>query len=107
MGRHPAAVELDEVTPDRQAQPEPAVRARRAAIALPEPLEYMRKECRRDAVARIGDIDANFASFRGHRDLHAPATRREFHGVRQQVPEDLLQAIVIGPYLRRRLSERC
>ena len=55
----PSAVRLDQVTADRQAQAEPAVRAGERAVGLFESLKQMREEFWRDAFARVahGDLD--------------------------------------------------
>src|SRR5205814_5049602 len=59
-----AAVELDDVLDDGQSEPEAAVRARRAAVALAEALEDQRKELAADALASIGDGDAHGIALR-------------------------------------------
>ena len=46
-----AAVQLDELFHDRQAEPEPAVRARRRRIGLAKALEQIRQELGLDADA--------------------------------------------------------
>ena len=52
-----AAVQLDEVAHDREAEAEAAVRARGAAVGLAEALEHVRQEVGRDARAGVGDRD--------------------------------------------------
>ena len=75
VGRHAAAVQLDEVPADREPQSEAAVRARRAAVRLAETLEHVGQEGRRDAVAGVGDIDPHVGTFGLHAHIDAPAAR--------------------------------
>ena len=56
-----AAVELDDVADDRQAEPEPAVGPRGNALGLPESIEHVRKELGRDALPRIDHPDLSLA----------------------------------------------
>ena len=63
VGRHASAMQLDEMTPDRQTESEAAVLPRRAAVGLPEPFEDVRQKCRSDAVAGVGHIDADVGAF--------------------------------------------
>lgn len=70
-----------------------AVRARRAAIGLAETVEDVGQKSRRDAVAGVDHIHAHLRPIRLHADLDAPAARREFHRVREKVPEHVLEAI--------------
>ena len=51
---------------DRPSPSPPCVRVELPS-PWPETLEYVREKGRRYAVARVGDIDANFASFSDHR----------------------------------------
>src|SRR5438128_3708762 len=90
---HGAAVKLDDVLHQREAEPEAAVRARARAVALAERLEDVRNELRRDPDARVGDddLDARLGARETH--AHAAARRRELDRVREQVPDDLLQTI--------------
>ena len=57
LGVHRAAVHADQIVDDRQTQPEAAVRARRAAVALTEALEHVRQKAGIDAASGIGDDD--------------------------------------------------
>ena len=68
---HSPAVQLDQLAHNRQAKPEPAVFARKAAVRLPESLEDMRQERRFDALPVIAhhDVDRRSPSVRG-RSLH-------------------------------------
>src|SRR5205085_1134601 len=92
-----AAVELDDVLHDGQAESEAAVRARRAAVALTEALEDQRKELAADALAGVGDGDAHGVALRliGANGDRA-ARRRELHRVGKKVPDYLLQALGVA-----------
>ena len=48
-------MQFDQVADDREPEAEPAMRPRRAAVGLPEPLEHVWQELRRDAAAGVGD----------------------------------------------------
>src|SRR6185369_11544588 len=92
LGAHVAAVQLDEVAHDREAEPETAEAARRRAVVLPESLEDEGQEPRVDAASRVADGDRDVGNHAPELAANASAGRRELHGVRQEVPEDLLQA---------------
>ena len=53
MSRDRAAVQLDEMLGDRQAEAEPERGARGRCVLLPEALEHVRQERRRDALAVV------------------------------------------------------
>ena len=52
FGAHTAAVELDQVTNDRQAQSKPGMTTGARIVSLAEAIEYVGKECRVDADSR-------------------------------------------------------
>ena len=70
LGPDGAAVQLDEVLDDGQAQAQPAVVARRGGVGLAEALEDHRQELGLDADARVADGDLQVRIDR------APAARR-------------------------------
>src|SRR2546425_10595484 len=72
-GIHGAAVQFDQVTRDRQAQPESAVRAGRGAVALTEPLEDVWEKFGRDANPRVGHDDFRVVVVRRETDRHVAA----------------------------------
>ena len=57
VGKNPPALELDQVPGDREAEAEPAALAADAGVGLPEALEDVRKELRRNAGPGIADRD--------------------------------------------------
>src|SRR5207302_2481882 len=81
---HPAAVCLDDVADDGEAEPRGADRPR---LALHEPLEDALALVRRDARAAVGDDDPYLAAVRGRLDGHPSAARRVAERVRHQVRE--------------------
>ena len=102
-----AAVQLDDVADDRQAQAEAAGLARRAGVGLAEPLEHERQELRLNADAGVADDDLDVRVDALEPHLHAAALRRELDGVRQQVPDHLLQAIgIAGDRADARIEQR-
>ena len=99
---HRAAVHLDDVADDGEAQPETAGLSRRASVGLAKALEHMRQEIRPDADARVADddLDVRVHAFEAH--LHAAVLRRELHRVRHEIPDDLLQTTWIAGHGSRR-----
>src|SRR5690349_9269940 len=89
-------MELDELFDDRQAEPEAAVAARGRRIRLTEAIEDVRQECRIHAFTVVGDFHDELRTGTAERDGHEAILLREFHGIGQEVPEHLLQAIRIA-----------
>ena len=52
-----SAVQLDDVPDDRQPEAESLMRARRPAVALPEPIEHVRQHRRLDPLTGVGHFD--------------------------------------------------
>jgi hypothetical protein len=77
-------VHLDEMPRNRQAEPKAAVRAREAAVGLPEALERVRREFRREADPGIGHGNSCVAVGRVDADLDPAAARSELDGVRHE-----------------------
>ena len=90
-----AAVQFDDGLCDRQTETEPAMRPRGAAVGLPETIEHVGHERRRNPLTGIADghLDVTVAGL--ERELDASFRRRELDGVRQQVPDHLLDAVRI------------
>ena len=91
-----AAVQLDDVSHDGEAEPEPAVSAADRRLALSESVEDERKELAANALARVADRDPRHRVAALEPDIDAAARRRELDGVGEEVPDHLLQAAVIG-----------
>src|SRR5439155_23569141 len=81
---------------NRQSETETAMSAREALVRLPEPIEHIRQELGGNPYAAIDDCDFNRRVHVTQLDFDTSALRREFHGVRQQVPEHLQQALAIA-----------
>ena len=95
-GVHGAAVHLDQVADDRQAQPEAAGLPRRAGVGLPEALEHVGQEVGRDADAGVADRHLDVRVDALQPDLDTAAAAGELDGVGQQVPQHLLQPIGVA-----------
>ena len=99
---HLAAVHLDQMLDDRQAEPEAAVGAGEALVGLPEALEHVGQELAAGCPTPVSVMVTRICeSTRVERDVDAPARRRELDGVRQQVPEHLLQPLGVAVHARR------
>src|SRR5687767_13034256 len=104
-GANCPAVQLHQVTHNRQTQTETAMYPRRAALELAEPVEDEGEKSRLDPLAGVahGEPDVRAFAFETDRDLSF--RRRELDGVGQQVPNDLLQTVRVSQH-RPRLVER-
>src|SRR5262245_31738717 len=88
-------MQFDEIPDDGEAESEAAVLAGEPAVGLPETLEQVRHKFRVDPLPvvlhyELGELVASF-----RREPHVTAACGELHGVRQQVPHDLLETIRI------------
>ena len=70
--------------------------ARRAGVALPETIEDIWQELRRDANPAVGHREPNGPLESVECHTNPSAGGREFQRVRQEVPDDLLQAIRVA-----------
>ena len=89
---------------DREAEAETTERSVRRTFRLPEALEHLRKKIGSDsrAVVPYPNHEVTIDDRRAEHD--AAARRSELHGVREEVPEDLLEATTVR-LKRRRLLE--
>src|SRR5262249_12400145 len=96
VGRDLTAVQLDQVAHNRQSQSQTAVLSRGRAVGLTETGKDVREKIRTDALTGVahGDLDLRLALSQLH--LHASAPRCELDRVREQVPNDLLQALWVS-----------
>src|SRR5919204_10165 len=78
---------------------------RAPAVALAEAVEDVGEEVGVDAGARVRDRHLGLAVRARESHAHAPARGRELDGVREEVPEDLLQALGVARDLRGRVVE--
>src|SRR5689334_5604924 len=105
-GVNRSSMEFDEVTGDPEAQSEARVLACRAAVSLPKPLEYMRKEIGFDSDPRVadGDFDVRVDPLESY--LYSSLFGCEFHRIGDQIPDDLLQAVGVAGDRGRRVDHR-
>src|SRR5262245_49336788 len=82
---------------DGESQPQPAVSAVEAALGLAERLEYERKEIGRDPRPGVGDDDFDVCAVATKRSDDPAVLARKLDGVRQKIPEDLLQPRGVCP----------
>jgi hypothetical protein len=86
-------VELDDVLHERQTKTKAPVKAGRRAVFLPECFEDVGQDVRADAGARISDDQVHIQTGPHQRDVDMSARRGELHGIRKQIPNDLMQPI--------------
>src|SRR5581483_2734939 len=98
---HRTAMQFHEVPDDAQAESKAGVGTRRAAVGLAETVEDEREKTRRDAFAGIAHRQLAVRVDTFEPDLHFPAARGELHGIGEEIPDDLLQAIVIAGNVSR------
>ena len=85
-------VELDEVADDGQPEPEAAVGPRPASADLRKVIEDVSKRVRLDADPGVTHDELGVIAVTVQRDIDAATGRGEFHGIREQVDDDLLEA---------------
>ena len=93
---HTSAVELHHGPNDRQPQPESAMRACAAAVGLAESIEDVRKKIGLDADAGVRNAQPRHVGICFDRDTNGTPGRRELDGVREEIPDRLLQAVGIA-----------
>ena len=98
---HRPAMQLDNVPHDGQAQTE-STNATRADISIPllrKAIEDVRQEFDWNANSVIRDRDLDVRIDAPKADVNAASLRRELHGIRKEIPEDLLQATSVAHHL--------
>ena len=83
------------MTDDREPEPQPGTHLR-IVISLAKPIEDEWQKFRRNAHAVVGYADFHIVLFVSNGDFYTPAGRGEFNGIRQQIPNDLLQPVWIS-----------
>jgi hypothetical protein len=68
------------------------VTSRRATVTLPKALKHVGQKVRRDTLPGISNDELHPWTRVTEFHVHASARRCELHGIREQVPDDLLQA---------------
>ena len=95
--RHRAAVQLDDLPDEREAETEAAVAAARRGVGLAEAIEDVGQEIALDALAGVARRSARRRrSVSRTRTSMRPPRSRELHGVRHHVPDRLLQPIGVA-----------
>src|SRR5215217_6878082 len=89
-------MKLNQVSHDREAESESAKTSCRGTIGLTKSIEYARQKLPLDALARVFHSHTRIRSMLldAHTDLSAMWC--ELHRIRQQVPDDLVQARRVG-----------
>src|SRR6185369_59378 len=90
---------------DGETKPQPAMVPGGCAVSLPEPIEHVWQKLFPYAVPGIGNTDFNCSTKLQDLNANTPATVRKLHGIRQQIPNHLLQPILIAGNHRRRRIE--
>jgi len=94
--RNRAAVQIDDVTHNRESQSHAGVVPGAGTVGLPEALEHERQKVRIDADARVGHCDRDILRRRCQAYIDMTARGRELDGVGEQVPKNLLHPIGIA-----------
>src|SRR5262249_728620 len=92
-----AAVRLDQVTDNGQPKSEAAVAARMRPVHLVKSIEDLRQLFGTDALARIAYDELDAVVGAAQADVNAAAGWRELQGVRNEVRDDLMQAVTVAP----------
>src|SRR5262249_61719279 len=85
-------MQLHQMAPNRQPQPETAMRTPRVAFELAEAVEDKGEKLRLDPRAGVAHRDRNVRALAFKTDSDLPSSRRELDGVGQEGPDDRLQA---------------
>ena len=105
LDRDGAAVQLDQMSHDREPEAEAAMTPRRGRVGLPEALEHVGQQLRTDAPAVVADLDRDEPALAHDVHLDPAARFSELDRVGDQVPHHLLQAVRITRHVRLRRRE--
>src|SRR5688572_1325957 len=94
-GADGAVVELDELAGNRKSEAEAGMLAGVRAILLPELVEHVRQEGRRDPDAGVRNFDDGMRAVESRRQADGSAFGGELQCVRDDVPEDLAQPVLV------------
>src|SRR5215213_717501 len=94
---------------DSESESQSAMRACRRAICLSKALEHVWQKISRDARAGVAHFDLHVRFILADTNTNRPADGRKLRGVRQQVPDHLLQPIDVArddlqPFLKLHLD---
>src|SRR5205807_5862855 len=92
-----AAMQLRKPAHQRETQARPRALTVITIVDLTEGLEHAVESFTRNSRAVVFDHDLEIAAARARaRDRNAPAVRREFHRVRNEIDQDLLERTLVG-----------
>src|SRR5262249_33770923 len=91
-----SAVRVHDLFDDGEAEPEAPVPSRGRSVGLPKGLEYALQELAGDPLSRIAYDNVDLGPIAARLELDLAPLWGEFHGVREEIPDDLLNAIGIG-----------
>src|SRR6185503_19112237 len=96
LRKNAAALELHQVTSNRETKAKAAMRAGDPGIRLTEAFEDVREKLGWNTDARVadGDVDVRIPTRETHLDAAAPVG--ELHGVREQIPQNLQETFRIA-----------
>src|SRR6185437_13329317 len=97
-GLNLAAVQLDDVTHDGESQPHSGVLTRARAVSLTKTVEHVRQKLTCNADPGIHDPDPHVVTDLLELSVDATSRGCELKGVREQIPEHLLQPVRIAPH---------
>src|SRR5437773_4382237 len=98
---------LNQMPDNCQTETEPAVQTSRAAVCLAKTLEDVGQEIRSNALTGVTYFHVCISDCFIGLDAHPPSGRCEFDGIRNQVPDNLLQSMSVGRYQSRFTVETC
>ena len=101
-----AAMELDDVPRNGEAQAEASVGSRRRAIGLLEALEDVGQKLGFDALPVVRHAESQGRIDALESEMNAATPRRELDGIAQEVPDHLLQSMRVAHDRTRVLVER-
>src|SRR5262249_31694139 len=97
FGIDPAPVHFNEGLGDGEPHTQTAESSRTRRIGLSKTLEDVREKIRINPLTRIGDLHEDMAVRSFEADTNLSSCRGELHGIRQQIPNDLVKAMPVNP----------
>ena len=88
---------LRDMPRDRETEAQSAMRAGGAGITLSESFEDVGLQLQGNSTPRVGDFENRLVAVVCEPDRDVTTRRRELHGVREQVPRHLLDALGVTP----------
>src|SRR6185369_4381705 len=88
-------MKLNQVLGDGEAESESHVFSRIGTVVLKEAVKDMRQKCGIDPNSRVVKADLDSTVDSCSMDSNSAFSRRELHGIGQEIPEDLLHALSV------------